>query len=286
MSRLDLRAVLGASLAAALAAGCVLIDANDGAGSSGRSRARLAATSNTPEQIASLAADLEGRAEQRIQLGAIRVIVEPFDEVEPEVPNHRFGVLADRERRATIDTLRHELTLALGNSVNVVDPDALFAGGDRTMAEVREATRATHAVVGTWYRVGDGADIDVAARLVDLSDGWIVATAQRRIAGFEGRLIYGDRGERGAEAPRRTAVVANESSSTGGDPGAENAPAVGAAAPDGAGGGAAPRPGDVAPPAGAVPGDVPADFDLREVLESGAVGPGASRIRGSDPPKD
>jgi len=282
MTRIDLRAALGATLAAAVAAGCVLIDANDGGGASGRSRARLASASNTPDQIASLASDLEGRAERRIQLGAIRVIVEPFDEVEPEVPNHRFGVLADRERRATVDTIRHELTLALGNSVNVVDPDALFAGGDRTMAEVREATRATHAVVGTWYRVGDGADIDVAARLVDLSDGWIVATAQRRIVGFEGRLIYGERGA--AEAPRRTAVVADERDAADAElvPG-DIAPGGGAQAADA---GAAPRPGDAAPPAPSVPSDVPADFDLREVLEGGAVGPGASRIRGSEPPKD
>ena len=85
-----------------------------------------------------------------------------------------------------VETLQYELTLALGNRLNVVDPGVIL-GVDASRDELRQRTGATHAVVGTWYRVGN--HVDVAARIVSLDDGWIVATAQKRIRDFEGRVF-------------------------------------------------------------------------------------------------
>ncbi|MEL6716635.1 MAG: FlgO family outer membrane protein, partial [Planctomycetota bacterium] len=168
-------------------------------------------SANTPTQIAELAAALEERASARVQIGALRVLVEPFEEVEGELPRHRHAILDAREAQAVVETLQYELTLSLGNRINVVDPAAVTTASS-SRAELRRATGATHAVVGTWYRAGD--DVDVAARLVALDDGWIVATAQRRIVDFEGRILSSTRSA--ADTRRRLAERAPAPESKGG----------------------------------------------------------------------
>ncbi|MEO0661902.1 MAG: FlgO family outer membrane protein [Planctomycetota bacterium] len=263
-------------------------------------RGGAGASANTPSQIAELAAALEERASARVQVGALRVLVEPFEEVEGELPRHRHAILDAREAQAVVETLQYELTLSLGNRVNVVDPAAVTtASGSR--AELRRATGATHAVVGTWYRAGD--DVDVAARLVALDDGWIVATAQRRIVDFEGRILSSTRSA--ADTRRRLAERAPAPASKGGlvvvgelpvAPTAEesiesvlprgvelNGVEQGVLEP----GGAPPR---STPPSGTAAAEptvgadgVPVDFDPAAVLGPGAEGPAAARLRGRTP---
>ena len=69
-----------------------------------------------------------------------------------------------REAGTLRAAVRHELERALSNRLNVVDAAA--------------RSSVTHAIRGSILREGDG--VGLALKLVDISNGWIVARAQRR----------------------------------------------------------------------------------------------------------
>ena len=247
------------------------------------------ARANTPAQIAELGAALERRASERVQVGALRVIVEPFDEVRRDGGEHRHAILNERDAVGVVETLQYELTLALGNRLNVVDPGVIL-GVDASRDELRQRTGATHAVVGTWYRVGN--HVDVAARIVSLDDGWIVATAQKRIRDFEGRVfsraLQSPLDERSTLRPAQPVAAELEpeieideleepsgraDSDTDVDSGTHVAPLVEQLL----------RANEVSVVVGSPPevdpDGVPLDFDPDAVLSPESVGPGAARLR-------
>ncbi len=158
------------------------------------------AASHVPSEIAILAQDLEERASLRSSLGSARILVEALEPIGPRKGRHRFAILDEEDLRAVQDTIRYELEMALGNRLNVLDPDAAIraseAGAESDSApgaSLRDRLGATHAVVGTFVRNGDL--VDIAVRLVDLRDGWIVATAERRIPRFVPRAAVTIRSE-------------------------------------------------------------------------------------------
>lgn len=142
-------------------------------------RPRQIPAADVSAEIAALAADLEERATLRTPLGTARVRVTDLEPILARQARHRFAVLEERDVRATQETIRRELEMALGNRLNVVDEASATEAGEGS------GTIATHKVDGTYLLTGN--DIELSIRLVDLRDGWIVATAQRRIFRFEPR---------------------------------------------------------------------------------------------------
>lgn len=139
---------------------------------------------NVAAEVSALATSLEERASLRTSLGTARVVVEDLEILQPREARYRYAVLEERDVRAVQATVRHELEMSLGNRLNVVDRRALQDRA-RDDAELERLSGATHAVTGTLLR--EGGDVEIALRLVDLRDGWIVATAQRRIERFVAR---------------------------------------------------------------------------------------------------
>lgn len=147
--------------------------------------------SDVHSEIAALAQELEERASLRSSLGSARILVEDLEPIGPRKGRHRFAILDEDDLRAVQDTIRYELEMALGNRLNILDPGAVIpaegSGSEEAQAaSMRQRLGATHAVVGTFVRNGDV--VDIALRLVDLRDGWIVATAERRIPRFVPRV--------------------------------------------------------------------------------------------------
>lgn len=162
-------------------------------------------------EISALAASLEERAALRTSLGAARVVVEDLEVLRPREARYRYATLDERDANAVRATVRHELEMALSNRLNVVDVDAARGDGARPAG-------ATHVIRGTILRTGG--DVDLSLKLVDLRDGWIVATAQRRIERFVARdaVPVGRAGE--SDARRRTAEV-ETSTDVAGEPAAQ-----------------------------------------------------------------
>ena len=180
------------TIAAALALGCAACEATSY--SVYEPRDRGPARADITVELDKLAALLEERATLRVPLGSARVRVTDLEPVLSRESRHRFAVLEERDVDATQTTIRRELEIALAGRMNVIDPSVALAG-DQPVA-------ATHEVDGTFVRTGD--DIEITLRLVDLRDGWIVATAGRRIFGFVPRDYVDPRTSRA----RRPEVVA------------------------------------------------------------------------------
>lgn len=237
-------------------------------------RPRPAPPADVQAELSALADSLQERASLRTSLGTARVVIEDLEVVQPREARYRYAVLQEHEVRATQETVRQGLEMSLGNRLNVVDTAAL-AGRFTDGEALRRAAGATHAVTGTLVREGD--DVDIALKLVDLRDGWIVATAQRRIERFVARDLVpaGRVGGAAADPRRHTAEVKDlaaaapellavvEAPSAAAEPGATAAP-------------------DQAAPDQAVPDEVPLDPDgvpLGAEIEF-EQGPAASRLGG------
>lgn len=207
-------------------------------------------------ELNELAAALEERATLRVPLGSARVRVTDLEPVLSRESRHRFAVLEERDVEATQTTIRRELEIALADRMNIIDPDVVRADD--------EPVAATHEVDGTFVRTGE--DIEITLRLVDLRDGWIVATAGRRIFGFVPR-DYIEPSRTRAERPELVAGVEETAPVP-----AERVEPIGPAIPGGSSGGEGPL--DEVDSAGypegaAIPADAVIEFE---------AGPAASRL--------
>lgn len=144
------------------------------------------------QEIDALANELADRAESRSPLGNARIQLGAIDAIEPRRSPYRQVSILERDLRATEATVRHELSMSLGNRVNIV--------GDA--AEI-----ATHRIEGEFLRSNSG--LDVSLRLVEIKSDWIVATARRRIDQFVPE--YYDRRMQPADAPLPTAEAPSPS---------------------------------------------------------------------------
>lgn len=192
-------------------------------------RSARVVVSDVSSEIAALAQELEGRASLRSSLGSARILVEDLEAIGPRKGRHRFAILDEEDLRAVRDTIRYELEMALGNRLNILDPDAAMAaeepaGDGVNAASLRQRLGATHAVVGTFVRNGEV--VDISLRLVDLRDGWIVATAERRIPRFVPRAALSLRSGSLEEQARVKALQRTTAMSEpdGEDPTASSAP--------------------------------------------------------------
>lgn len=263
MRRNELKHVPLAAMAILGVAGCIGFTGTAVYPDEERGDGAVPEITNTPLEIRSLARELEERAASRIQLGSMRLLVEEFEEVSSRRVRTGAAVhsRAAEDAAAVAETLRAELMLSLGNRVNVVDPDLVTPAGTEDGPEARRrASGATHALVGTWTRSGDA--VDVTARLVHLDDGWIVATAQRRIHRF--------RALRTTAAPAAPLPAATIASAPGADPDGEApAPLVGDAE--------LPDPEAPEAEAAALPGELPPGIPEGAVIEF-SEGPAAARL--------
>ncbi|MEE2940784.1 MAG: hypothetical protein VX460_10400 [Planctomycetota bacterium] len=123
-------------------------------------------------EISALAGALEERAALRTSLGAARVVIGDLEVLQPRAGSYRDAAALQREAEAVRAAVHHALEMALCSRLNVVDS--------------RAGATVTHAIRGSILRDGD--DVELALKFVDLSDGWIVAAAQRRIE----RLVVRD----------------------------------------------------------------------------------------------
>ncbi|MEM9802177.1 MAG: hypothetical protein AAGA20_17765 [Planctomycetota bacterium] len=168
-------------------------------------------------EIERLADDLAQRAELRIPLGVVRVVVDDPVPVRPESARFRPTEYDEPDRRAAQAAIRYELEMALGNRMNVVGASDLTDGlaapasvSTQSLAARASRTRATHALLGTFVRDGD--ELDLSVRLVELDSEWIVATARRRIRGFAPHSFHEPLGApvpaaAESEQPSHTALV-------------------------------------------------------------------------------
>ena len=147
------------------------------------------------QEIEALAKELADRAESRSPLGNARIQLGAIDAIEPRRSPYRQVSILERDLRATEATVRHELSMSLGNRVNIVGEGAEIA---------------THRIEGEFLRSSSA--LEVSLRLVEIKSDWIVATARRRIDQFIPE--YYDRRLQPEGTPVSLAEAASPSSSS------------------------------------------------------------------------
>lgn len=138
-------------------------------------------------EIEALAVELADRAESRSPLGSARIQIGQINAIEPRSSSHQLVFDQRTELCATEATVRHELSMSLSNSVNIV--------GDG-------AELATHRIEGEF--LPSATSLELSLRLVEIKSDWIVATARRRIDNFVPK--HYDRPLQSTEPPSSVAV--------------------------------------------------------------------------------
>lgn len=134
-------------------------------------------------EMSQLADELAGHAERRTSLGSVRVVVDDFVPLESRSRRYREASTDPNAERDAAATLRHELEMALAESMNVVGGTVLSGAIDEALQDRAERADATHVLRGTFQR--DGSAVEVTLQLEELRSSWLVARARRRIENFQ-----------------------------------------------------------------------------------------------------
>ena len=163
-------------------------------------------------EIEELVQELSLLAARRIPLGTVRLMVQEPKAVRSDRDRYRPANHRIVERRATQAGLRFQLEMALANRMNVVGALAWSDRGPRApgtdssaSAQEGRGPDGTHALVTTF--VLEDHQLDLCVQLVEVGSGWIVATAHRRVTGFE-PVAYDE--HFGRPAPRYAKIYARE----------------------------------------------------------------------------